>query len=495
MTKPNTTQPDTGRAPAHAFLPKLVAALVFLVLVLMPLRILDFGFLPPDDALRHAAKAVSGKAWSEILVMRPGITIDHNPGWHWILAALHRVMGWDTRTLVQVSVLVTFWCFALSPVRWIGLPEAWLASFTLVLLIFPYFAERVFVGRPLLITMGATLVLLSLWTDPKRSKATLLLMLGSAALMAISAWIHGSWYLLVLIPAVFFLAQEWRKGMELTLCWIMGSVIGALWTGQPWTFLKQSAMIPYMALGQHAPLNSLVGEFQPFSGSYPALILIAAVMVVRKLAGRPMERFWRDPVFWMALIGLLLGFRVLRFWLDWGIPALALWFARQIQELEAIRIDIQSQHRLVFSCVIALVLVLTVGSNRAGRWSQYGAFEALDVQRPDQAEWLPAAGGILYCVDLSVFYQTFFQNPHGNWRYILGFEPSFMRPEDLAVYQDLWRTLNAVQACAPWVKQMTPADRLVLRGGPRTRLSIPGLQWAYAATNTWVGRLPRAGLP
>jgi hypothetical protein len=104
---------------------------------------------------------------------------------------------------------------------------------------------------------------------------------------------------------------------------------------------------------------------------------------------------------------------------------------------------------------------------------------------------VPEPGGVLYNLDLTVFYQTFFRNPRADWRYALGFEPALMRAEDRAVYQELCRTLNAVRACAPWVRKMALEDRLVLLGGPETRPAIPELEWAYAASNTWVGRLPR----
>jgi hypothetical protein len=117
--------------------------------------------------------------------------------------------------------------------------------------------------------------------------------------------------------------------------------------------------------------------------------------------------------------------------------------------------------------------------------------ECLDAKRPEDAGWVPDPGGILYSVDLSVFYQTFFTNPHGNWRYAMGFEPTFMRPEDLAVYHEICRTHNAIRACAPWVQKMTPADRLVLRGPPQIYPAIRELEWFYAAPNTWVGRKPR----
>ena len=50
--------------------PLLVRVLALAVFLVIPFRVLGTGFLPPDDALRHAAKAVSGRSWSEVLVLR-----------------------------------------------------------------------------------------------------------------------------------------------------------------------------------------------------------------------------------------------------------------------------------------------------------------------------------------------------------------------------------------------------------------------------------------
>ena len=43
-------------------------------IVFIPLRILAYGYLPPDDVLRHVAKAVSGKPWSENQNLTPGFS-------------------------------------------------------------------------------------------------------------------------------------------------------------------------------------------------------------------------------------------------------------------------------------------------------------------------------------------------------------------------------------------------------------------------------------
>ena len=55
---------------AARYVPLACWAAAILVLVIIPAKILSEGYLPGDDALRHAAKVVSGKPWSEILVMR-----------------------------------------------------------------------------------------------------------------------------------------------------------------------------------------------------------------------------------------------------------------------------------------------------------------------------------------------------------------------------------------------------------------------------------------
>jgi hypothetical protein len=492
----------TSTYPKPAIISAIIWVAIACTLVALPLRVIQFGFLPPDDALRHAAKAVSGKHWSEILVLRPEITIDHNPGWHVLLTLVHRATGWKPRAIVILCVVSMFLLLGASPLRWLKRPEAWLASLALCMSLFPYLAERALIGRPLLLTMSVTFILLCLWTQPPGgfrgdssnqtpgTGGSKMRLLGTSFLIALSTWIHGSWYLLILIPAAFFLARHWRKGFLLTACWVAGTILGACFTGQPLTFLHQSALIPLFAFRAGAHINAFVGEFQPFpiSGAYPVLILMIIVCAWRKFAGKTFSSIWRDPVFWLAALGLLLGFRVLRFWLDWGLPAFALWLARQFEELLS-KTDPHPRPRLIVTAVSSIALLALVANDRNARWSQF-RFDPLDARRLDHAEWLPAPGGILYSVNLSVFYETFFTNPHGRWRYALGFEPSFMTAENLAVYDELCRTLNAVQSTVPWVRKMTPDDRLVLVAPPEVRPAIPDLEWHYAATNTWIGRRP-----
>jgi len=457
------------------------------ILVALPWHILSHGYLPPDDALRHAAKAVSGKSWPQILVMRPDITIDTNPGWHWILARIYHLTGSNTRALVRFSVVSMFLLFTAAPLPWMRRPEAWLGALAVVLTVFPYFAFRAFLGRPLFVSMAAMLILLCVWTRAERARGGVLLL--TISLMALSTWVHGSWYLPTLIPVVFLLAGAWGKALLLVACWAAGTILGASFTGDPWAFLTQSALFAFRALG--APRASLVGEFQPFTGGYPAAIIVALVCLHRKVAAKPLFTILRDPIFLMAFLGWLLGFRWFRCWLDWGLPAFTLWLGRQFAESLASATRAQTAARLLTSACAALVLLVWVGSDREARWSKYGKFECLDASRPEHAGWVPDADGILYSEQMSAFYQTFFVNPHGNWRYALGFEPSLMLPEDLAVFREIWGGGEVFAALTPWVKKMRPADRLVLHYGPRPPPPIRELEWYYAAPHNWVGRLPR----
>ena len=75
------------------YVPLAAWTIVILLLLYIPLKVIGYGYLPADDALRHAAKAVSGKTWPEILVLGPAFHFDPNWGWHWLLEKIHR---WKT---------------------------------------------------------------------------------------------------------------------------------------------------------------------------------------------------------------------------------------------------------------------------------------------------------------------------------------------------------------------------------------------------------------
>ena len=83
-------------------------------------------------------------------------------------------------------------------------------------------------------------------------------------------------------------------------------------------------------------------------------------------------------------------------------------------------------------------------------------------EHPELKGWMPEKGGILYSAEMSIFYQTFFKNPNGDWRYILGYEPALMPDEDFKVYHRILWNFGDAKAYQPWVKKMRPPDRLVI---------------------------------
>src|SRR5438552_2617237 len=110
------------------YVPLAVWAIVFFVILVIPLKIIDYGYLPGDDALRHAAKAVSGKSWPEILVLNPVYKMDHEFGWNWLLEKIYQWTNWDTDKLVVFSVVALFIFVGWSVLPWLKRPEAWLVA-------------------------------------------------------------------------------------------------------------------------------------------------------------------------------------------------------------------------------------------------------------------------------------------------------------------------------------------------------------------------------
>jgi hypothetical protein len=129
------------------------------------------------------------------------------------------------------------------------------------------------------------------------------------------------------------------------------------------------------------------------------------------------------------------------------------------------------------------------------RWTNHLAWRYLTPDQPEIAGWLPDKGGTFYTVDQSLFYQTFFKNPNGDWRYALGFESTLMTDEDFGVYHNVLWNFGDAKAYKPWVDKMRPEDRLVIRGGSANVPPIPQLEWNHGVGDIWIGRLPRPVQP
>jgi hypothetical protein len=332
-------------------------------------------------------------------------------------------------------------------------------------------------GRPFLISSTAVVFLAQRWSreGPHRWKDWPLLL----GLFSLIAWIHPSYYLFALPVVALLLAGEVSGALVLGSAVGAGAVIAGVLTGHPLAYLIQSVMHPIWSLGW--PNSTLAVEFQPFNGAPTFMVaLLAVVAICSRSVAAPIS----VPL--MALMGLgwSLGFVSGRFWADWGFPATLVWLARVLEEwLE--RTDAgQSLQRV--GVAIAGVVFLAATADTAGRWSAANTSPYRALALPENAGLLPDRGGILYSDDMRVFYEVFFRKPDAPFRYVLGYEPGLMRPEDQAVLRSVMETrlINPMDA---WVAKMTPHDRLVLRnvaGEPE----LSHLAWARLSSDTWVGR-------
>src|SRR5579862_9179547 len=90
--------------PLRRYVPLAVWVIVLMTLLLIPLKVIKYGYIPPDDALRTAGKAVSGKTWQQVLVLDDTYKIDHEYGWSVLLAKIHTACDADADAIVIFSV-------------------------------------------------------------------------------------------------------------------------------------------------------------------------------------------------------------------------------------------------------------------------------------------------------------------------------------------------------------------------------------------------------
>jgi hypothetical protein len=464
---------------------RLLRIAIALVLVAIPLRIVALGWMPRDDVRRHVAKAASGKEWSEIVLLRPGAELDLHAGWHELLEVAHAAGASTPRALAILSVVALAGAFFLAPLPWLRRAEAWPLALLAVALFEPIFFPRLLSGRPLVLAMTVLVLLLLDWRRFQAERMPWRRFALWAALFALVSWAHGNWYLWLLPLALFFVAGERRAGGRLAAAWALGTVAGAALTGHPFAFLGQWLATLYWSFGSHDSMRQLATEFQPGQG---AAALLLAVLLLVALRRRPGEQsLLADPVFLLAVTGWLLGLAVSRFWSDWGLPALLVWGAREL-EATLERNARAPRTRLLLAGFATMALFLALTGNRGDRWSQADEGRHLRYDEPALRRWLPDEGGILYANSMGLFYDTFFENPRAPFRYAVGFEPGLMPEDDLTIFRDIQRRGASDAAFLPWVAKLRPNDRIAVARPGGQPPQIPGMEWAEAWPGLWLGR-------
>lgn len=474
-----------GTSGWRRYIPLVCWAVVLLTGLFISLKIIGYGYLPPGDARRHAAKPFAGKPYSEIITMRPEYVVDHSPGWEWLLGALHRTLGWSKDALISfslISLLLSIFCL---PLIWVRRPEAWLAALLAQMLAIPELMIRWVQARPYILCESLMMVFLLAWgreeSKPSRWKIALTF-IG----FALAVWLRGTWYLWALLIIPFFLAQRWRDGLWLTACWLGGTVGGALLTSNPISFLYEALFQAYVMNHEHLPGRMLVGELRPSDGEFATVAVLALVYLWRKPHNKDAPPLFRQPVFWAAAFNWALCFKADRFWADWGMPAAVAWLATQFDDALPTVTAPRSVPRLLL-CGLLAVPLFWDSTNDTGRRYTFNLEETLPTVE-NMRDWTPGKGGLVYADNMSFFFDAFYANPQADWRYVVGFEPALMLPEDLKVYREIQRSGRNPAAYEPWLKRMRPEDRLVVESPYQPDIS--SLEW-FRDGKYWLGRLPR----
>jgi hypothetical protein len=275
-------------------------------------------------------------------------------------------------------------------------------------------------------------------------------------------------------------------------CWVAGSVLAGLYTGRPVFFLEQQFQVLVSCFGNNSLQRMLVSEFKPFDGASGYVIAAVLILIVQAVRGRLTAGTVQNPAFMMAALCWVFGFVVRRFWTDWGTPVFLVWVALQLQDMMEAHISAVSIRRVILTGLTGMAFFFSATNDLESRWTLNLTYDYLSPDKKNLQGWMPEPGGIVYSDDVRVFYQTFFKNPKAPWRYVLGFEATFMPEEDLAIYRDIQWNFGSYHAFAPWVQKMRPEDRLIIHRAQGAMPPILGLEWLYGASDTWIGRRPRA---
>jgi len=467
-----------------------VCAMVIVTCIVTPLRMIACGYVPDTDVRRHAALAVSGKSLNDVLIVQNEPFVDPSPGWHTALRGLHLLLGWQKEKLITFSVIALFLLLNVCGLFWTR-AEGWMLALALVASSSMSVAHRLTLGRPFLFTASVVIFLLFLWgnqADKPRFRLRAIVGL-TIALIAASTWIHGSWYLFLLLVAALLFAGQFKKAAMFAGCFVLGCFVGACLTGHPMTFLSSPVSLTIGAFARGIPKSLLVSEFQEFREPLTPLLIIAGMLIWRTARSKDASQFARDPAFMLVLLCWLLGLNVARFWLDWGLPAMLVWCSREFNSALTPWLAGQPLRRLTMTLFACMAVFFLISNDVDERWSRVTASEPPAEAVRSFGDWFPGEGGIVYSAYMKTFYDLFYWYPHADWKYVLGFEPGLMRGEDLSTFINIRQAGHNSDTIRPWIQKMRPEDRLVVTASRRPEL--PELEWRYLHDTLWFGRLPR----
>jgi len=470
-------------------LTRLVLLLVILaVFLLVPLRIIAYGYTPPDDALRHTAFSVVNRTWGDVMLLDPRLPawMDLHPGWHGFLRAMHDVTGWDQGALVTLSILLASWTFVFAGTIASGNPPAWFLACSAMAVLEPALLLKLTLGRPLFASMTAIMVLLFIWTrrQPLRPAVEAVV---TGLVLTVSLLLHSSaWYLWLITVPPLVACRRWRTLAMLGACF--GTALAVTTAVNGW---YNVIVLPIeqlrLALFQAGTLTpDLATELQPSGAPVFGILCVTLVLLARRSGVRSLTDQLMQVDFLLMVTAWLMGLHVARFWVEWGLPAMAVCFTRQLGE--GLGISFEGLRRragavLLFGAAAA-TYYLSLTADLGGRYTNVLKNPLLFAPRDEIATDMPEPGGVLYSIDMGAFYSLFHRLPDARFRYATAYEPGLMPADDQAVRRNI-QILNLTADYKPWFDKMRPADRVLLRGAVAPQW--PGMSFTpfYGA---WIGR-------
>lgn len=457
-----TTLPAAAESDLDRRLRLAVLLVLLIALMAAVLKIIDYGFVPPDDALRHAATAVGDRPYHEVLLFDEAIPAeDSTPGWHAVLRTVHRVTGFDQYALVSLSIVFFFGVFTITPLFLLKRPEAWGIVLMLAIVANPGMAYRLALGRPFLLSATAVMVFVLIWqrlVDDPRSRPALL---ACVAVAMITTWLHSTWFLVYAAPFAAVVTGHRRAALAMLGAVTAGVLLGAALTLQPWSHLTYNVLHVFKTMGT-TPGHLRVSELQPSYGEASYVVWMAILMLGWATLPELRALTLRHAGVTTALAGWVLAFTANRFWSDIGLPALLALTALLLERVLQARLPARSGTRGVLVAAVAAALFLSITSNLVRRWESSPLPQVIRLADDEVGEeWLPGDGGIVYSTEMRIFYSMYLIWPDAGWNYVLGLEQGIMPRDDLAVLHDFKET-GSWDSLQPWVDALRPEDRIIV---------------------------------
>lgn len=471
---------------------KIAAVLIIIAtFIYIPLAIMHKGYMPLDDCNRDVAFSVTDKEWADVIVLEPGFNTDHNAGWHQILRFLNKRLNISKEGLIAFCVVSLFFILNVSGALTVPNSGAWLITLLIVFIAEPTMFGRMTSGRPFLVSCVSTLLVLRLWfIEPDKSLTaaeTFVKYFLTLVLLSLGVWIHGSWYVFLILPGAMLIAGRLGNAFSLTVLILAATAIGSFMTGHFNEFLNYHFVATYNIYSEKVYNWQLVtenGEGNPgWFWIIPTAFLIMFLVSRKKIK---LSSLASDPLFILILLTWLPAIKVIRFWADWGRVAMMFWLCYRLSDvIEDMTLVKKTAVRwLLFVCLIAsTVLIIT-----RYPWSQEKerAKYSVDFTKSEFAPWAPGKNGTIYNDNMFHFYYLFYNEPKADYRFALGFESATMAKENREIFRNITYTGYHFTAYKPWVETLGDEDRIFTSYD--ISREYPQLDWIRAAQNLWIGK-------